>query len=89
MNVRLTTAEKAWFRETAFLAGLSMSAFARRRCLGYKVGTDPNLGAMEYVRRSCEEMVTAYRLTEEQQVRVHLEEAMGWCREAMNLMGHD
>jgi len=52
MNVRLKRSEKAKLREVARQAGLTISAWARRRCLGHKVAVKVNEGVIDHVRQA-------------------------------------
>jgi hypothetical protein len=90
VNVRLPAAEKAALRQIAFVAGLSVSALVRRRCWGRRVAIDPVPGVMEYLRRASVE-IHAAQLHAGDRDRTHAraEAALGWLREAMNLLGQD
>ncbi|MFO1419430.1 MAG: hypothetical protein U1F59_00420 [Candidatus Competibacteraceae bacterium] len=90
INVRLPAAEKAALRQIAFGAGLSVSALVRRRCWGRRVAIDPALGVMEYLRRASEEVHAAQRHAgDRDRAHAHAEAALGWLRQAMNLLGRD
>jgi hypothetical protein len=52
MNVRLKRSEKAKLREVARQAGLTVSAWARRRCLGHKVAVKVNEAVIDHVRQA-------------------------------------
>lgn len=52
MNVRLKRSEKAKLREVARQAGLTISAWARRRCLGHKVAVNVNEAVIDHVRQA-------------------------------------
>jgi len=51
VNVRLTTAEKAGLKETADLAGLSVSEYVRRRALGRAVLAQADAVTIKELRR--------------------------------------
>lgn len=88
VNVRMAAAEKAALRRIAFLAGVSVSALVRRRCWGRRVETNPVLGIMEYLRRASEEVHAAQRHAgDPDRTHAHAEAALGWLREAMNVLG--
>jgi len=90
VNVRLPAAEKAALRQMAFGAGLSVSALVRRRCWGRRVAIDPALGVMEYLRRASEEVHAAQRHAgDRDRAHAHAEAALGWLRQAMNLLGQE
>ena len=90
MNVRLPAAEKAALRQIAFVAGLSVSALVRRRCWGRRVAIDPVPGVMEYLRRASVEIHAAQpHAGDRDRTHARAEAALGWLREAMNLLGQD
>ena len=52
INVRLKRQEKIKLCEVARLAGLTVSAWARRRCLGYKVEVEVNWAVIDHLRQA-------------------------------------
>ncbi|MCB1822454.1 MAG: hypothetical protein KDI73_12880 [Candidatus Competibacteraceae bacterium] len=52
INVRLKRQEKVKLCEVARLAGLTVSAWARRRCLGYKVEVEVNWAVIDHLRHA-------------------------------------
>lgn len=87
---RLNEDDKAEMRRRALMAGLSLSAFIRRCCLGRKVVLKPNRAVLEYMRRGGEEIRAAHiHAGDPDRTRAHAEAALGWLREAMDLLSLD
>jgi hypothetical protein len=85
---RLNASDKVKIRERALMAGLTLSEFIRRACLGRKVVMKPNRAALEYVRRGVEDLRALLAGANEEQ-RAQADAALGWLRQAMNLLGRD
>ncbi len=50
-DVRFTVAEKERLREEAFVAGLSVGEYIRRRCFGKKIVADTDMAMIRELRR--------------------------------------
>lgn len=86
LNIRLKRAEKTTLRETARLAGLTLSELGRRRCLGRKVAIAANPALAEDLRRAGEQV---RRLDAESRglYRERTAAILNALREAINRLG--